>query len=281
MPRPDLNVGRFGRHLAGDPVISLCREWYAGVVAAPPATAAQVKASWDARFHPVAFPLTRRPTRGECQASPGRFFFSPRHDRRGRFTGEGWWGIAPRDAPTASEIDEARAARMTREARPLSRGSFYLLMYAGGWYVATADGRVVYDADEAAGLLKRHGATEGETARQVRRLMPTSRGQSPADPERRSRKRREVATTARALALALMVPTLGAREAARELLRWDQRLEAPGRSVRGGELASRYGDEALVDTEPDDLDAEETALLRSARRVWQALGIDVERVSRP
>ena len=46
-------------------------------------------------------------------------------------------------------------------------------------------------------------------------------------------------------------------------------------------MASRYGDEALVDTEPDDLDAEETALLRSARRVWQALGIDVERVSRP
>jgi len=282
MPEPNPYVGRLGRRSAEDPVVSACREWYAGIVAAPPATAAQVVASWDARFRPVAFPLTRKPTRAEREASPGKFFFSPRHDRRGRFTGEGWWGIAPLVPPTATEIHDARAARGTRQPRPLARGSLYVSMYAGGLYVATGDGRIVQDADEAMDMLKGDDPTEGGMARLFRRLMPISRGPSPVDPARRSRKRREVPTTARALALALLVPRLGEREATRELLRWDQRLEAPGRSVRGGELASRYGygNQALVDTEPDDLDAEETALLRSARRVWRALGIDVEGVSR-
>jgi hypothetical protein len=286
MPEPNPHVGRLGRRPPEDPVLGACREWYAGVVSTPPSNAAQVKASWDARFHPVAFRLTRRPTKAEREASPGRFFFSPRHDCRGRFTGEGWWGIAPLVPPTAAEIDEARAARGTREPRPLARGSLHVLMYAGGLYVATRDGRIVQDRDEAMDLPVVDDPTEGEMARMVRRFMPTSRGPSPVDPTRRSRKRREVPTTARALALALMVPRLGAREATRELLRWDQRLEAPGRSVRGGELASKYGeqvlgDQALVDTEPDDLDAEETALLRSARRVWQALGIEIEGASRP
>lgn len=101
---------------------------------------------------------------------------------------------------------------------------------------------------------------------------PLTPREGPASGERYPRRR--------ARALALMVPRLGAREATRELLRWDQRLEAPGRSVRGGELASKYCEGALVDAEPDDLDAEETALLRSARRVWQALGIDDDNVSR-
>jgi hypothetical protein len=155
-----------------------------------------------------------------------------------------------------------------------------LQSYAGGVYLMKADGQVVFDADEAAALLATADPIDAQLSGMVRAMMPASRGQSPTNPSRRSRKRLEVLTTARALALALMVPRLGTREAARELLRWDQELEAPGRNWRGGELASRYRHEALVTTESDDLDADETALLRSAGRVWRALGVYAGSVKR-
>jgi len=266
--------------MATDPVVGACREWYACVVAAPPTTPAQLKASWDARFHPVAWPLTRRPTRQERRASPGRFFFSLSRDGRGRFTGGGWWALAPQDPQTASQIEEMPSARQSTGPQRLPDGSFSLQSYAGGVYLMKADGQVVFDADEAAALLATDDPIDAQLSRMVRAMMPASRGQSPADPERRSRKRLEVPTAARALALALLVPRLGTRAAARELFRWDQQLDTPDRNRRGGELASRRGNEPPRDTEPDDLDADEAALLRSAGRVWHALGVYVGSVER-
>lgn len=279
MPVPKAHVGRLGRRSATDPVIRACREWYAGVVAAPPTTSALVKASWDARFHPVAWPLTRRPTRQERRAEPGRFFFLPSRDGRGRFTGAGWWAVAPQDPQTASQIEETASAWQSSEPQRLPEGSFSLQSFAGGVYVVKADGRVVLDADEAAALLATGDPIDAQLSGMVRAMMPASRGQSPANPAWRSRKRLEVPTAARALALALLVPSLGTRAAARELFRWDQQLDTPDRNRRAGELASRPENEPLRDTEPDNLDADEAALLRSARRVWRALGVFVGPVS--
>ncbi len=197
------------------------------------------------------------------RAFPGAFFSSQKRDERGRFDHVQWWGIAPPVDLTGAPRDSAAAARESRRLRRLRPQAWLVASDAGGAYMDVGDRRV-RDSFIAARTLDPSDRTEVEIVRLIEALMPRSRGQSPTHPGRSSHKRREAVSTARALALALLVPRLGVRPAARELLRWDHELEAPDRNVRGGELAHRDADHPLEEMESYALDAAETAVLRSA-----------------
>jgi hypothetical protein len=89
--------------------------------------------------------------------------------------------------------------------------------------------------------------------------------------------------------LALLSPRLGERAGARCILRWDEELAVIDRNGwrrreratlakrhDGGALTRDFGRGAVLDERADRLDTAEVAIITNAKRIWRALGIEVD-----
>jgi hypothetical protein len=188
----------------------------------------------------------------------------------------GWWILA-------ADVDVTGPARSQLEGRGSKGGQTLTMDRAGGYVIR--DGQVVRDASAVVGSLTGDNGFES----MVRTLVPRGRGESPTRPGKYSRRTRGPSATARALVLALLSPRLGERAGARCILRWDEELAVIDRNGwrrreratlakrhDGGALTRDFGRGAVLDERADRLDTAEVAIITNAKRIWRALGIEVD-----
>jgi hypothetical protein len=273
------------------------RDWYATVIAAAGGPALDVASSYEATFHPWAFPATGHDYRlpdGSIEHD-GTYVRLPRAEVYddtdwGAFRGVGdgrtdehipCTGLETREElePLIGRgrgwtlhLDEPAAlagrfvpAYLTRPGPPVGphRAMITLSMDGGGGFVRDQDGRIVRDRREVARLLR----GSPDFCRFALSLLP---GPDPA-----GRKGYAPWTIARRLLFADLQPAFGTRPAARLLLAWEDELGAPWRILDGAAgLVARA--EA-----GDELTSEERRRLRGAEQTMRRACLPRRQPERP